>query len=103
MVFSVPLSGILSPKKTAVSYLCCFCHVDHPDNQPRSQGLSSSRPVSRSMGREEERPWERGCLITVVKPAVSGAVMFCIGPYGEADAARLFCIANLLRKIVTKQ
>ena len=27
-------------------------------------------------------------------PAVSGAVMFCIGPYGEADAARLFCIAR---------
>ena len=28
--------------------------------RPRSQGLSSSRPLSRSRGREEERPWERG-------------------------------------------
>ena len=28
-----------------------------PERQPRSQGLSSSRP-----GQEEERPWERGCL-----------------------------------------
>ena len=65
MFFSVQLSGILSPKKTTVSYLCCFCHV--------------------------------------VAPAVSGAVMFCIGAYGEVDVTRLFCIANLLRKIVTKQ
>ena len=33
--------------------------------QPRSQGLSSSRPQERergSWGREEERPWERGCV-----------------------------------------
>ena len=33
--------------------------------QPRSQGLSSSRPLERERdedgGREEERPWERGC------------------------------------------
>ena len=28
--------------------------------QPRSQGLSSSRPLEHSRGREEERPWERG-------------------------------------------
>ena len=28
--------------------------------QPRSQGLSSSRPQERER-REEERPWERGC------------------------------------------
>ena len=32
--------------------------------QPRSQDLSSSRPVSRSTGREEERPWERGWRIS---------------------------------------
>ena len=30
------------------------------DHQPRSQGLSSFRPSER--GREDERPWERGCL-----------------------------------------
>ena len=28
--------------------------------QPRSQGLSSSCPISCSWGQEEERPWERG-------------------------------------------
>ena len=27
--------------------------------KPRSQGLSSSRPLGES--REEERPWEQGC------------------------------------------
>ena len=32
----------------------------HDYGQPRSQGLSSSRPLERSRGREEERPWERG-------------------------------------------
>ena len=31
-------------------------------SQPHSQGLSCSRPLSRSRGREEERPWERGWL-----------------------------------------
>ena len=30
---------------------------DHSNDQPHSQGLSSSRPLER---REEERPWERG-------------------------------------------
>ena len=29
--------------------------------QPRSHGLSSSRPSGARGGREDERPWERGC------------------------------------------
>ena len=40
---------------------------------------------------------------TLLAPTVSGTVMICTGTYDEADAARLFCIANLLRKIVTEQ
>ena len=35
-------------------------HVSMEDLfQPRPQGLSSSRSLSRSGGQEEERPWER--------------------------------------------
>ena len=38
--------------------------------QPRSQGLSSSRPFRRERrdlkGREDERPWERGCAAVVL-------------------------------------
>ena len=37
-----------------------YLHFPHVLFQPRSQGLSSSRPIEREMGREEERPWERG-------------------------------------------
>ena len=42
--------------------------IEQP-HQPRSQGLSSSRPSEReetlsplSLGREDERPWKRGCI-----------------------------------------
>ena len=45
------MSSPLSPPPTPQDTL-------HPP-QPRSQGLSSPRPL----GREEERPWERGCTL----------------------------------------
>ena len=48
--------------------------------QPRSQGLSSSRPSERgetpplSLGREDERPWERGCCLSKAgRPSLSYA------------------------------
>ena len=36
-------------------------------SQPRSQGLTSYRPLGRARrGRLDERPWERGWLICIV-------------------------------------
>ena len=41
-----------------------FQMFQETDLQPRSQRLSSSCPVSRTTGQEEERPWERGWRIS---------------------------------------